>query len=133
MAKHKYIETPAKLWEYFIQYKNHVKANPRKKHVFVGKDGASEYEKLEVPLTIEGFEMYCFDNGWITDLGDYFKDKDGRYSEYAPICSRIKKSIRADQIEGGLVGQYNSSITQRLNGLVDKSSVDIKTEQPLFL
>jgi hypothetical protein len=30
------------------------------------------------------------------------------------------------------VGQYNSSITQRLNGLVDKSQVDVKTEQPLF-
>jgi hypothetical protein len=29
--------------------------------------------------------------------------------------------IRNDQIDGGMVGQYNSSITQRLNGLVEKT------------
>jgi hypothetical protein len=29
--------------------------------------------------------------------------------------------IRNDQIDGGMVGQYNPSITQRLNGLVEKT------------
>lgn len=124
MAKHKYIETPEKLWEYFMEYKAHAKANPRKRHVFVGKDGMSEYEKLEVPLTIEGFEMYCFEKGWINDLGDYFSNKDNRYADYATICQRVKRAIRQDQIEGGLVGQYNSSITQRLNGLTEKIQED---------
>jgi hypothetical protein len=51
---------------------------------------------------------------------DYFANKDGRYSEYATICSRIEEAIRRDQIEGGMVGQYNASITQRLNGLTEK-------------
>jgi len=32
--------------------------------------------------------------------------------------------IRQDQISGGMVGQYNPSITQRLNGLVEKSQVE---------
>jgi hypothetical protein len=31
--------------------------------------------------------------------------------------------IRQDQIEGGMVGQYNPSITQRLNGLTEKTDV----------
>jgi len=48
------------------------------------------------------------------------------------VCSRIKKSIRKDQIEGGMVGQYNPSITQRLNGLVEKQETSITIEQPLF-
>ena len=39
--------------------------------------------------------------------------------------------IRQDQIEGGMSGIYNPSITQRLNGLTDKSEVMVK-EQPLF-
>jgi hypothetical protein len=42
------------------------------------------------------------------------------YDDYMTICSRIKEQIRQDQIEGGMVGQYNPSITQRLNNLTDK-------------
>jgi hypothetical protein len=128
----KYIETPEKLWDLFTQYKNEVKKNPRKKMVFGGKDFSSDFELLERPLTLEGFENYCADLDIIQDLGHYFANTDNRYADYCTICSRIRKTIRQDQIEGGMVGQYNSSITQRLNGLVDKSQVDVKTEQPLF-
>lgn len=120
MAKHKYIETPEKMWELFEAYKSEVKSNPRKKHVFVGKDGNSDFERLEVPLTIEGFECWCYDMGIIGDLSHYFANTNDRYSEYLTICSRIRKAIRKDQIEGGMVGQYNPSITQRLNGLTEK-------------
>ena len=51
MAKHKYIETPEELAKHFDSYKTECKSNPRKKHVFVGKDGTSDYELLERPLT----------------------------------------------------------------------------------
>jgi hypothetical protein len=128
----KFIETPEKMWELFESYRNKAKSNPRKKMVFVGKYGNQDYELLETPLTIEGFENYCADEGVVKDLGDYFQNKDGRYEEYAAICSRIKRVIRQDQIEGGMVGQYNSSITQRLNSLVDKQQNEIIKEQPLF-
>lgn len=132
MAKKKYIETPEILLEFFNEYKKEVKSNPRTKHVFVGKDAVSEREELERPLTMDGFEIYCFEKGYINDLGDYFSNKNDKYSEYSTICSHIKKNIRKDQIEGGMVGQYNASITQRLNGLAEQSEVTQKTEQPLF-
>lgn len=132
MAKPKYIETPEKMWELFTDYRNKVKSSPRKKMVFVGKDGNRDFEELETPLTLEGFENYVFELGVINDLGDYFSNKNEKYSEFSTICSRIRKFIRQDQIEGGMVGQYNPSITQRLNGLVDKSQHDINVEQPLF-
>jgi len=128
----KYIETPEILWSHFENYANWVKSNPRVKHVFVGKDGNSDYEKLERPLTLEGFENYCADNGIIQDLSNYFANSDNKYADYSTICSRIKRAIRQDQIEGGMVGQYNASITQRLNALVDKSEQTTKVEQPLF-
>jgi hypothetical protein len=138
MGKHKYIETPDKLFEFFKEYEKEVKSNPRTKHVFVGKDAVSEREELERPLTIEGFyEFVCehkdtkFDTDH-PDLSDYFENKDNRYSEFVRICSRIKRRIRRDQIEGGMVGQYNPSITQRLNNLVDRSETNLKVEQPLF-
>lgn len=129
MPKKKYIETPDKLWEMFQEYKDSVKSRPRTNHVFVGKNGDDARQELERPLTMEGFEVYCFEN--YSDVHHYFDNTDGRYEDYRTICSHIKKVIRQDQIEGGMVGQYNPSITQRLNGLKEQTETTI-TEQPFF-
>ena len=129
MAKPKYIETPEKMWELFTDYRNKVKSSPRKKMVFVGKDGNRDFEELETPLTLEGFETWLYKNNIITDVSDYFENKDNRYSEYVPICRIIRKLIRQDQIEGGMVMIYNPSITQRLNGLADKQENNVTVNQ----
>jgi len=132
MGIKKYIESPDKLHQLFIEYKSKVKSNPRLKHTFVGKDGNSAYEELEVPLTMEGFENYVFEQGLNSELSHYFSNKDERYTDFVAICTRIRQAIRQDQIEGGMVGQYNASITQRLNNLVDKQQHEVSIEQPLF-
>lgn len=126
----KNINDPQVMWDLFIEYKTKVKDNPRLKHVHVGKDAFSTNEKLEVPLTMEGYENYVADKNILADLGDYFRNKDGRYSDFTTICSRIKGVIRQDQIEGGMVGVYNPSITQRLNGLAEK--VEQRVEGGIF-
>jgi len=126
----KNIKTAQELYELFEAYVIETKNNPIKKHVFVGKDGNSDFEQRERPLTFEGFENYCFKQGKINDLKDYFSNDDNRYTDYAPICSRIKSLIRQDQIEGGMVGIYNPSITQRLNGLVEKQQNEVKINIP---
>lgn len=131
MGKHKYIETPEKMWELFEEYKAYTKSRPILVQDFVGKDGDEVNRKKERPLTIDGFECWCYDNGIISDLSQYFANTEQRYNEYQTICSRIRKAVRTDQIEGGMSGIYNPSITQRLNGLTDKSEVMVK-EQPLF-
>lgn len=131
MGKHKYIETPEKMWELFEQYKAYTKSRPILVQDFVGKDGDEVNRKKERPLTIDGFECWCYDNGIISDLSQYFANTEQRYNEYQTICSRIRKAVRTDQIEGGMSGIYNPSITQRLNGLTDKSEVMVR-EQPLF-
>jgi hypothetical protein len=131
MGKHKYIETPEKMWELFEQYRAYTKSRPILVQDFVGKDGDEVNRKKERPLTIDGFECWCYDNDIISDLSNYFANSDNKYSEYSTICSRIRKAVRTDQIEGGMSGIYNPSITQRLNGLTDKSEVMVK-EQPLF-
>jgi hypothetical protein len=125
----KYIETPEKMWEYFEAYRAEVKNNPRTKTVFPGKDAIPQREPLERPLTLEGFENWCADAGIIDGLEHYFANTKGNYSDYLSICSRIKRVIRQDQIEGGMVGQYNASITQRLNSLVDKQENQVFIEQ----
>jgi len=119
MAKHKYIETPEALLELFEEYQIETKSNPRRKKIKGNKDFVIHDEDLERPLTLEGFRIWCFKS--VGCVKQYFDNPDNRYAEYITICSYIKDIIRADQIEGGMVGQYNPSITQRLNGLVEKT------------
>lgn len=103
---------------HFIDYSTLTKSNPIKKHVFVGKDGKSDYEERERPLTYEGFKVYCMKN--VSDVHHYFENTEGRYEAYRDVCRAIKSMIRADQIEGGMANIYNPSITQRLNNLTEK-------------
>jgi hypothetical protein len=124
MAKKKYIETSEILWQHFLNYKNFAKNNPITVTDWVGKDALLVERKKEKPLTIEGFENYLEDNEIIGGLGDYFTNKNNAYSQYSTICSRIKRNVRQDQIEGGMTGIYNSSITQRLNNLEDKKVIE---------
>ncbi len=126
MGKKKYIETPELMWDYFLQYKKYVKDNPIIVKDWVGKDATDVYREKEKPLTIDGFECWCYDNDIISDLSNYFANSDNKYSEYSTICSRIRKAVRTDQIEGGMAGIYNPSITQRLNNLVEKTQADVK-------
>lgn len=115
----KYIETPDKLWRLFIAYKKEVKDNPRERQDFVGKDGDEITRRIERPLTISGFHVYCAEN--IADLEAYWLNRDNRYEDYSGIISRIKAEIRADQVEGGLLGDYNSNLTARLNGIKEQT------------
>jgi hypothetical protein len=83
---------------------------------------------------LSGFNVYVWNYEGVESKGvlQYFKNQDKLYDNYMPICSRIKEVIRTDQIEGGMVGQYNASITQRLNGLKEQTESVVKVEQALF-
>jgi len=125
--KSKYIETPEKLYEIFQEYKKSLK--PREIQKATPKGVVSEWHTP--PLTMEGFEVFVYNWEGIESKGveQYFSNRDGRYLAYVDICSRIKKEIRRDQIEGGMVGQFNPSITQRLNGLTEKTDVTTQGER----
>lgn len=119
MGKNKYIETPEALLELFNEYKNEVKSNPRTRKVTGNKNFIISEEKLERPLTMDGFEVFCWKKGMTVE--HYFRNENDKYKKYCTICLIIKKEIRQDQIEGGMVGQYQASITQRLNGLKEQT------------
>ena len=116
----KNIPTPEKMWELFLEYKKSIKEAPIKVHDFVGKDAEEVERKKERPLTLEGFSNWCFEKDITTNIDQYFANTDGLYKDFLSICSRIRLIIKQDQIEGGMVGIYNPSITQRLNGLTEK-------------
>lgn len=125
------IESPEMLYELFQQYKKEVKSTPILVHDFVGKDASEVRREKEKPLTFEGFECFVWEKGISKGIDHIFSNQGGRYKRFLSICSRIKKEIRADQIQGGMAGIYNPSITQRLNNLVDKVEQTV-IEQPLF-
>lgn len=118
--------------ELFEAYVKHTSENPRTRQEHVGREGKKVEVELRVPLTLVGFYNYSYERGGLLSMKDYFSNKDKRYDDYVPICAYIRAVIRQDQIEGGMVGQYNASITQRLNGLKEQQDVNVKSEQPLF-
>lgn len=119
-------KTPDELEFAWTSYKQDLKeqASEWLKVQYVGKDGDRVTDPLKLPYTMEGFEVYCYNNYGC--VNQYFDNKDGYYNDFVTICSHIRKEIRANQITGGLLGVFNPSITQRLNGLTDKKEIDLK-------
>lgn len=128
MGKPKYIETPEKLWQLFVDYKAYVKSNPILIKDWVGKDADTVYREKERPLTMVGFECFVCDNTDVSypDLTDYFEGKIESYKHYLPISSRIQAEIKNDQIAGGMTMIYSQSLTARLNNLVEKTETKIE-------
>ncbi len=132
MAKNKSIKSPAQMWEYFSEYRKEKKEDPILVVDYVGKDAIKVHKPHQRPLTLSGFSSWLFEKGVISKVHDYFGNTNDKYDEYSDICRTIKEIIRTDQIEGGMCGIYNPSITQRLQGLTDKSHQTVVQEQPLF-
>tara|TARA_R110002050_G_scaffold110704_1_gene223090 strand:+ start:250 stop:678 length:429 start_codon:yes stop_codon:yes gene_type:complete len=125
-------KTPEELEEAFNNYKKFLLEESKKwiKVSYVGKEAQRVEDYSKVPLTMEGFERYCYNNYGC--VNHYFDNKEGYYEDFGTICSRIKREIREDQITGGLLGFYNASITQRLNSLSESQEINVNSEPPLF-
>jgi hypothetical protein len=121
-------KTPEQLYKAFEEYKAQLEIEAEKwlKVQYVGKEGERVTDKYKLPYTLEGFKVFCYKN--YGQIGQYFDNKDGYYSEFVVICSHIREEIRENQILGGMIGVYNPSITQRLNGLTDKTENTHKVE-----
>lgn len=126
-------KSPNELLATWNKYKAELKEKSKDwpKVQYVGRDGERKIDYPVLPLTYEGLCRYCWENN-IGTIHHYFDNKEGYYSDFGEVCRAIKNEIREQQITGGMVGAYNPSITQRLNGLTDKSETRVIQEQPLF-
>lgn len=126
-------KTPDDLEIVWSKYKTDLKDKNKEweKIQYVGKDGEQRIDYPKIPYTLEGLKRYCWDNK-IGDISNYFDNSGELYNDFKVICSRIKNEIREDQIIGGMMGFYNPSITQRLNGLAEKNEHEIKGEPRVF-
>ena len=118
---------PEELEKVWNDYKADIKKKESEwlKIQYVGKDGNRVADATKIPYTLEGLKRYCWDNN-IGTIQHYFDNTDNMYDDFCVICSRIRNEIRENQIIGGMNGFFNPSITQRLNGLVDKKETELK-------
>ena len=126
MGKHKYIKDPDEMWQHFQAYKKEVEDNPFLIPDWVGKDANKVKRERMRTLTMEGFECYVMEHTRISypDLTEYFENKNESYSDFNAIGLRIRREIRKDQLDKGLANISNPNITQRMNNLVDRQSIE---------
>jgi hypothetical protein len=126
--KPKLIETPEKLLELFKEYVKHESENPMHRIDYVGKDGKQVKTPLETPVTFDGFEVYLFQKGIISDLGHYSRNKDERYSDYVPIIAYIRKHCYIHNFKGAAVKLFDPNLIARKLGIKDSSDVTTNGE-----
>lgn len=119
MAKHKYIETPEKLWEYWEEYKASRKmiAVPVM-HVKLG----TTILNIPEPIHERGFNVFMCE---MYDMGNqsihkYFINESGAYEEYRTTITRIKDDIFEYNYKYAAVGMHKEKLAQALLGLANK-------------
>lgn len=53
---------------------------------YVGRDGEQRIDYPKLPLTLEGFYVFCYEKGYGT-VKHYFENKDGYYNDFGGIVS----------------------------------------------
>lgn len=128
--------SPETLWETFVSYADWVNDNPLIEAVLVPRGMKVENngkEKLVYktgmpkmrPLTITGFQLFA-------DISDTTWENYSKEKDFLAVTSRIKNTCWAQKFEGAAAGLLHPNIIARDLGLVDKSSTEVKVEQPLF-
>lgn len=150
VGRPKNIKSPQMMWELACEYFAHVDNTPVYK--VEQKKGNTQFprgQKLTTkqilaissatvelpyqrPYTWDGFENWLFLNGYLKKLDDYKANKEGRYTEFADILTRIDKIIFNNKYTGAAVGLFDSRIVARDLGLVDKKENTVHVEQPFF-
>lgn len=121
----KKIKTPEKLWDLACDYFAWCDSNPYIRTDFKGK----YVERVEIPTmrpyTWEGFYTYLRNNEIIDSVVDYKRNKNGAYSEYSQIITRIGDIIFSHNFDGAAVGAFNANLIARKLGIKEQSEVEV--------
>lgn len=116
------VEQLEKAFEGYVIYEGQNRVTET---VFTGKDGLPQTKEHHLVLSWEGFETYLADNKIINDLRDYRYNKDGRYSDYTEIITRIGNKIYNNNFKGAATNQLNSNLIARQLGIKEQTNVDL--------
>lgn len=78
-------KTPDELLKAWEEYKLSLEKEAKKwkKIQYVGKDGEKVTDYPKIPLTYEGFKVYCYDNHGT--VHHYFDNKENYYTEFGEV------------------------------------------------
>lgn len=114
------VHTPERIADKFERYVEYLRDNPLTKEIPTRGDVVKVH--LKRPATIIGF---CVFAGMAEDSFYHYASID----DYKDVIERIRRCIRADQLEGGLTGIYESNIVARLLHLIEHQDVTSNGEK----
>lgn len=123
-VRKKSIASPEELEEAFEGYQEWAHSNPwMKNEVLKSGDNAGMIIQVphETPLTMWGFATYLGMS--LQGLMNY-GEREG-YETYFETYARIKVAMQSQRISGGLVEAYNASLVARIDGIVEKSALEL--------
>lgn len=118
-------KNPDELWTAFLQYCEWAENNPltigaerRQKSKGAGKEVKSERYQRKVeaprPLSIGAFRLHAgIKREWCIFKKDYSK----RSQDFCRVIEAIETSVRQQQVDNALVGNYKENLVARLNGI----------------
>lgn len=118
-------KTAKELWDKFLEYCDWVAANPIEMPERIGISGTKtdikqrQQNKTSVsrPYTLAAFLAWA----GITNWTEFKKIEWRKKGEYFRVIRAIENVIKAQQIDGAMVGLYNSNLTARLNNISEHS------------
>lgn len=115
-------KTEEELWAKFIEYVNWCDDNPvpvsikkkatQKQGRSNEQSGTKEEQTVPRPYTVYGWQAWSM----LTNWSQYRKE----HPDFVMVIRAIDTAITSQQVDGAMAGLYNSNLTARLNGLVDR-------------
>lgn len=125
------VKSANELWEKFVEYCDDIEQNPWQlktgSNSIAGANGASsnsmrqEVRVLQRAYTLHGF---CAFSGIAAKWAD-FKQRNINRRGFQDVIFQIENVICAQQLDGALIHQFDSSIVARLNGFADKQITEV--------
>lgn len=111
------------LWHAFIDYVTWSENNPMQianersqKQKVVGTEKMQKREEAVRPLSITAFRLHAgIKREWCIFKTDYQR----RSQDFCRVIQAIEQSVRQQQVDNALVGNYKENLVARLNGISD--------------
>ena len=114
---------PQQLWDACVEYFDYMDSRTDwDGQNWVGKDGEEVIVKKKVPYTLSGLCLFL-DVSPIY-LNEFEKSETFKNNpDFSIVLTRVRQIIQTQQIDGGLLGYFNASLTARINGLTEKQDI----------
>lgn len=125
-------KTPQELWDAFLAYCEWAANNPmtvqdtRSQRKSSARDEEAQYKQtVERPYSLVAFRLHAgIKRDWDTFKKDYAK----KGKDFRGVLQAIEESIRQQQVENAMVGNYKENIVSRINNISDTIRQEVSGE-----